>query len=212
MNFLEILQNQLSDDVLGHLSNQIGAEKEQTASAANGIFTALVGGLAGHASTENGLSGLGAMLDADHDGSILDDLMGMVSGMTQGGDQSADSNPVAANGFGIISHILGDKQEATAQHISQSSGLSIGQIMKLMPILAPIVMGVIGKARNQGGIGMSDIAGILMGTTQNAQQGGMGDMIGNILGSVMGGGNQPQQQNQPNDMIGNILGNIFGGK
>jgi len=213
MNFLEILQGQLSDDVLGHISNQIGAEKEQTASAANSIFTTLVGGLAGHASSESGLSGLTAMLDSNHDGSVLDDLMGMVTGMTQGGgDQQPAVN--ALDGAGILNTILGDRQEAAAQHISQSSGLSIGQIMKLMPILAPIVMGVIGRARNQGGIGMSDIAGILMGSTQNAQQGGMGDLIGSVLGGVFGGGQQTQAQQpqQGGDMISNILGGIFGAK
>lgn len=222
MNFLEILQGQLSDDVLGHISNEIGAEKEQTASAANSIFTTLVGGLAGHTSNENGISSLTSMLDADNDGSVLDDLMGMVTGVVQGGGDQQQAMPNALNGSSILNTILGDRQEAAAQHISQSSGLSIGQIMKLMPILAPIVMGVIGRARSQGGIGVSDIASILMGSTQNAQQGGMGDLIGSVLGGVFGGGQQQpqQQQQQPaqqqpqtgTDMIGNILGNIFGGK
>jgi hypothetical protein len=89
MDLIEILQSQLSDDMLGQISQQIGADKEQTAVAANGVFATLVGGLANNASSESGLASLGAALDRDHDGSMLDDLMGMVGGMMQGGDTAA---------------------------------------------------------------------------------------------------------------------------
>ncbi len=208
MDLMQILQGQLSDDVVGQISEHIGAEPEQTASAANGIFATLLGGLANNASTEGGLSALGSALDRDHDGSMVDDLMGMVGGMLQGGQGGN-----ATNGSGILGHILGDQQEPVAQQISQSSGLNVSQVMKLMPILAPIVMSVLGKARSQGGLDLGSIANILMGSTQNAsQQGGMGDLLGSVLGSVLGGGQQQQQQ-QPSQGgldLGGILGGLFG--
>lgn len=202
---MQILQGQLSDEVLGHLSDQIGADKQQTATAANGIFATLLGGLANNASSEGGLSALGSALDRDHDGSILDDVMGMVGGMMQGNGGNADN---ALNGSGILGHILGDRQEVAAQQVSQSSGLDMSQVMKLMPILAPIVMGVLGRAKNQGGLDLGNLAGVLMGSAQNAQAGGFGDLIGNVLGGVLGGG-----QAQPSGgggLLGNILGGIFG--
>lgn len=208
MDLMQILQGQLSDDVVGQISQHIGAEPEQTASAANGIFATLLGGLANNASSEGGLSALGSALDRDHDGSMVDDLLGMVGGMMQG-NQSGN----ATNGSGILGHILGEQQEPVAQQISQSSGLNVSQVMKLMPILAPIVMSVLGKARNQGGLDLGSLANILMGSAQNAsQQGGMGDLIGSVLGSVLGGGQQQQQpqQSQGGDMIGSILGGLFG--
>lgn len=207
---MEILQGQLSDGMLDQLSQQIGAEKEQTAVAANGIFATLLGGLANNASTESGLASLGAALDRDHDGSVLDDLMGMVGGMMQGGD-APDAASSALNGGGILNHILGDRQETAAQHISQSSGLNIGQIMKLMPILAPIVMGVLGKAKSSGGLDLGSLANILMGSAQNAQAGGFGDLLGSVLGGVLGGGQQQQAQpQQGGGLFGQILGGIFG--
>lgn len=202
---MQILQGQLSDEVLGHLSDQIGADKQQTATAANGIFATLLGGLANNASSEGGLSALGSALDRDHDGSILDDVMGMVGGMMQGNGGNAGN---ALNGSGILGHILGDRQEVAAQQVSQSSGLDMSQVMKLMPILAPIVMGVLGRAKNQGGLDLGNLAGVLMGSAQNAQAGGFGDLIGNVLGGVLGGG-----QAQPSGgggLLGNILGGIFG--
>ena len=211
MNLMDVLQGQISDDMLGQLSDHIGAAPEQTAQATSGIFATLLGGLANNASNEGGLSSLSAALDRNHDGSVMDDLMGMLGGMMQGGSQ----NSPATNGVGILGHILGDRQEAAASQIGQSSGLSMSQVMKLMPILAPIVMNVLGKAKSSGGLDLGGLASVLMGSAQSAQQqSGMGDLIGSVLGSVLGGG-QPQAQGQPQQsggLLGGLLGGLFGKK
>jgi hypothetical protein len=204
MNLMDILQGQLSEETIGQLSEHIGAQPEQTASAAQGIFATILGGLANNATSESGLSALGAALDRDHDGSVLDDLAGLVGGMMGGGAQQGE----ASNGVGILGHILGNNQEAAAEQIGQSSGLNMSQVMQLMPILAPIVMSVLGKAKSQGNLGLDDLAGVLMGSAQNAQQGGFGDLIGSVLGSVLGGGQQ--QQTSGGDLITSVLGGIFG--
>ena len=110
-----------------------------------------------------------------------------------------------------IGHILGDRQEVAAEQIGQSSGLSASQVMKLLPILAPIVMSVLGKARSSGGLDLGSLANILLGGAQQAQQQqGMGDLLGNVLGNVLGGGQQQQQQSQTGDLLGNVLGGLFG--
>lgn len=217
MNLMDVFQGHLSDDVLGQLSDHIGADKEQTATAANGIFASLLGGLANHASTENGLSGLGSMLDQNHDGSVLDDVMGMVTGAIQGNNtqapdntQAVDPTSNALSGSGLIGQLLGDNHDNAVQQVSQSSGLSIGQVMKLLPILAPIVMGVLGRAKNQGGLDLSGLANIVMGSAQQTQSGGMGSIIGSVLGGVFGGGQQQQTQQGGGDMLGSVLGSIFG--
>ncbi|MBK6993980.1 MAG: DUF937 domain-containing protein [Lewinellaceae bacterium] len=208
MNLMDILQGQVSDEMLGQLSEHIGAAPEQTAQATNSIFATLLGGLANNVTDQGGLSALGAALDRDHDGSMLDDLAGMVGGMLQGDGQESR----ATNGLGMLKHILGDRQEVAAEQIGQSSGLSAGQIMKLLPILAPIVMSVLGKTKSSGGLDLGSLAGVLMGSAQQAQQqNGMGDLLGNILGSVMGGGQQQQQpQQQGGDLLGGLLGGLFG--
>jgi hypothetical protein len=206
MNLMDVLQGQLSDDMIGQLSQHIGAEPQQTASAAQGIFATLLGGLANNANSESGLSSLMSALDRDHDGSVLDDLMGMVGGMATGGAASQG----ATNGLGILGHILGGQQESAAAQIGQSSGLNMSQVMKLMPILAPIVMGVLGRAKNQGNMGIGDLASILMGGAQQAQQGGFGDLLSGVLGQVLGGQQQQQQQQQP-DLGGGLLGSVLGG-
>jgi len=196
MDLLNILQSQLSDDVLEQLGQQIGADKQHTAQAANGIMTSLLGGLANNATQEGGLNSLLGALDRNHDGSVLDDIMGLIGSGGQGAG--------AANGLGILGHVLGGNQENVAQQVSERSGLSMGQVMKLMPILAPIVMGALGKMRSEGGLKLEDLPSLLMGTAQNSAQGaGMGDLLGSVLGSVLGGNNQKQGG------LGGLLGGLF---
>jgi hypothetical protein len=202
MDLMQILQGQLDDNVLNQMSQEIGATPEQTASAANGIFASLLGGLANNASSEGGFSSLLGALDRNHDGSVLDDIGGLVGGLLQNGGQGSG----ASNGLGILNHVLGGQQEAVAQQVSQSSGLNMGQVMKLLPVLAPIVMGVLGKMRSQEGFQMSDLPGLLMGGAQSgAQQSGLGDLLGSVLGGVLGGGQQS------GGGLGGLLGNILGG-
>lgn len=210
MNLLPTLREQLKGDVLSNISQQIGANEEQTSTAANGIFAALLGGLANNTSTKTGLSDLTYALDKDHDGSILDDVIGMIGGVAQGQiSRSSDGN-------GILAHVFGNKQNQVAQKISQSSGLTMDKIMKLMPILAPIVMAVIGRMRNSNsnddqqssGGGLGDLARILMGSAQSAKNEGFGDLIGTVLGGVLGG--QQTQTEQIPQRGGGLLGTIFG--
>lgn len=202
---MELLKGQLNDQLIGQLSQHIGAEPQQTASAAEGVFATILGGLANNAASEGGVNSLMAALDRDHDGSILDDLMGMVGNLANG---TANGN--ATNGLGILGHVLGDRQETAATQIGQSNGLSAGQAMKLMTILAPIVMNVLGKAKSQGGLDVGSLVGMLMGSAQNAQQGGFGDLIGSVIGNVMSG-NQ-QQANGAGGMLGSVLDSLFGKK
>ncbi|MDX2135805.1 MAG: DUF937 domain-containing protein [Saprospiraceae bacterium] len=201
MNLMDVLQGQLNESVLGHISEQIGADKEQTAQAANGIFASLLGGMANQAGSENGMGSLLQMLDRDGDGSILDDVMEMMGGALSGQGGQA--------GMGLIGQILGDQHESTANQISQSTGLSMGQVMKLMPALAPIVLGVLTRTRAQGNVDQNGMADLLMdavgGLSQNPQMTGM---LGNLAGTLLGGGRQSQQQGG----LGDLLGNIFGGR
>ncbi len=200
------LQSQLSDSILQQLSQQVGAPPAQTASAANGIFAALLGGLAGNAaSSQNGLQSLMMALDRDHDGSILDDLGEIIGAMASGNQQASN----ALNGAGILNHILGDRQEAVAQQVGQSSGLTTQQVMRLLPLLAPIVMAVLGRARQSGQLDMGGLLQTLLGSAQSAQSSGYGDLIGTLLSGALAG-QQGQQPQQGGGLLGSLLGGLFG--
>ena len=162
MDLMSLLQGQLTPEIIGQLSQQTGASPTQTATAAEGVFSTLLGGLAKNAAG-GGAEGILGALDRDHDGSVLNDVMGMLSG-TGGG------NAAALNGAGILGHILGGQQQGAAQVISQASGVQQSGVADLMIKLAPMVMGVLAQQKQQQGLDASGLAGMLGGAvqTQNA--------------------------------------------
>lgn len=199
---MNLLQGHLTPEVINQLSQQTGTAPEQTAIAAQGIFSMLLSGLANNASTENGATGILEALDRDHDGSILNDVMGLVMGSGQ--------NSSATNGAGILGHILGGQQQNAAQMVSQTSGISLSGVMDMMIKLAPMVMGVIGQQKQQqGGMNASGLAGLLGNTVQSQNENPLMQMAtrfldkdgdGSAIDDVMG-------------MVGSkFLGGMFGAK
>ena len=93
-----------------------------------------------------------AAIQEDHDGSVVDNLPAYLNGEMSG---------KATNGQGIVNHVLGDRREPAAQALAGKSGLNMGTIMSLLPLLAPIVMGMLGKKERSGGLSPDNLADAL---------------------------------------------------
>jgi hypothetical protein len=204
--FADILDQHLNDDnFIDNLSQQIGgAEREQTRAAANGIVAAMSSAMAKTATTEHGASGLLGMLDANHDGSVIDDVMNMVSG---GGGQAGGQAGLMQNGAGIVNSLLGGKQGGIIDMISKMSGLSGDKTGNLMSMLAPIILSALsktGKQQGGGGFDIGSIIGLLQGTQKKTSGNPAMDMIGQFLDKDGDG-------DFTDDLLGG-LGGLFGGK
>jgi hypothetical protein len=128
----------------------------------------------------------------DHDGSILNDLGGFLG------------DPAAANGMGILTHILGGQQSTVTQGLAQGTGMEKGQVGQLLQIAAPLVMGALGQQQQQG-LDPGTLSAFLGGQQQKAQQANpdMMSTLNNLLdldkdGSAM------------DDVFG-MVGKLFGG-
>ena len=173
---------QVLDREAGQIAGRIGADPEQTRQAISLALPTLLSGLQRQAAPGTGLQ---QAVQQDHDGSILDDIAGYIQG-------TANLGPRTTDGAGILGHILGGQQSQVQQALSAKSGLDVGSIAQLLPLLAPIVMGMLGRqartdaAAGSGGLG--DLGGILGGLL-----GGSGGAVGgsggldDLLGSVFGG-------------------------
>jgi hypothetical protein len=167
VNLMDLLQGQLSDGLVDQLSQQLGgADPQQTKTAATGVMATLVSAMSRNAASPEGASALSNALDRDHDGSILDDVMGLLGG----NQQAAPQQSRATNGQGILNHILGDKQSGAISMISQMSGLDSGKTGNLMTMLAPMVMGMLGKQKRQEGLDVGGLVSMLSGTVTQQQQ------------------------------------------
>lgn len=183
MDLIDLLQSQLSGNVIDQLSNQIGEEKEKTEVATSGIISMLTTALAKNAASPDGASALANALDTDHDGSILDNIGDLLGGNL--------TNNRAANGAGILRHVLGGKQGNAIDMISKMSGLNSAKTGNLMTMLAPIVLGMLGKqkkANNMDQSGLSDMLSRSVNSASSKRQ-EMG-LLGKLLdrdgdGSVM---------------------------
>ncbi len=161
-----MLQGQLGEGMIEQLAGQIGADKDQTAAAANGVFSALLSGINKNVADPQGAQSFLSALERDHDGSILDNIGDLIMG-----GASAPSTPTT-NGAGILNHVLGNNQGGIADAIGKMSGLDSGKVTQLLITLAPMVLGMLGKMRNN---------------EQVNSGGGLIDLIGK---SVQGGGEQ----------------------
>lgn len=162
---MDLLQGNLSEDLVGTLSKQLGGvDQKQTQVAAQSAIGALTSALAKNASSAQGANALVSALDRDHDGSVFDDIIGMMSGTKQ------PKNASMMNGEGIIRHALGGKQNNVVDMMSKMSGLDQNKSSSLLAMLAPLIMGSLGKARNQRNFGVMDIAKLLTNTVQARQQ------------------------------------------
>jgi hypothetical protein len=173
MNIEGLLGQVLGGGNLSAISQTIGADENTTSTAIQAALPMLLGGLAHNAQSEQGASSLAGALDRDHDGSVLDDIAGFV--MSGGAQQS--------NGAGILGHIFGGNQTAVAQGVSQASGLDMGTVAKLLPLLAPIVMGYLGRQKQQQGMDAGTLAGML-GQQQQQMQEQQSPMMG-MLSSIL---------------------------
>ncbi len=173
-NLMDLLQGQLSGGLLDQLSGVLGgADKQKTNVATNLAMNVLMSALSKNASTPQGASSLLSALDRDHDGSVLDDITGLLSGTSQN---------KAADGMGILSHLLGGNIFNAVEAISKGSGLNRNSSMSLLMKVAPMVLGMLGKQKRQ----------------QQMDQGGLLDFLN---GSVR----QEQQRNQSSSLVTKIL-------
>lgn len=159
-----------------------------------------LGGLGGGGSASGGNGGLGGLINAMGGGQQGAGAGGGLGGMMDalGGGQQAGGGGGLGGALGgllggavggkILGHILGGKQPQAQDAIAQKSGLDAQQVGKLLMVLAPIVMGVLAKRKQQAHLDTGGLQGELQQTRQQAQQ----------------------RAQQPDNPLGAILGQVFG--
>lgn len=156
-SILELLNDQLSGNATSQISRQLGTDQGTAGKAIGAALPLLVGALARNASRSDGAQSLAGALDRDHDGSVLDDLSGFLA------------NPDAGSGDGILRHTLGPKRRAVEQELGRQTGLDVDAITKLLPILAPLVMGALGREKRRGQLDIAGLTSMLAGERERAE-------------------------------------------
>ena len=169
-SLLEMLTGQLGGGALNQLSKQLGADEQTTGTAVSAALPVLLGALAKNSARPEGANALFGALSRDHDGSVLDNLTGFLR------------QPDEKTGDGILGHVLGGRRNQIEQNVSRASGLNAASVTKLMTMLAPLVMGALGKTQRQRNLDPGSLSDLLTQEQTNLQRqnptlGGLAKML-----------------------------------
>lgn len=179
MSSLDDLYSQIP---VQQIAGRLGVDESEVDSAVKTLVPVLVGGLRHNAEDPGTADSIASAADAHARSGLLD------GGVSVDQVDEADGSRAVAKIFG------GNDTGQVASALSGGGAGNSDLIQKLLPILTPIVLAYIGKR-------------LTGGQTQQVpgQSGGGG--IGDVLGSILGGGAAPGGNNP----LGSILGSILGG-
>jgi len=188
-SILDSLSGLLGENVVGQIGRQLGTDPSTTSHAVSSALPMLVSALAHQSSRDGGADALASALGA-HDGNILNNL---------------ETSIGAGTGTDVLGQVLGSRGGALASMLGQSSGLGTQNADRLLGMLAPIVLGALGKTMREQQLDGAGLAGVLGAAHQeiaasNApitsmlsqvldanHDGSMIDDVARIAGGLLGG-------------------------
>ena len=194
MDLSELLNSPVGQSIVKSVAGQLGMNEGEASGVVNMAVPAILAGMTRNAQSRDGAESLNKALESKHDGSLLNNLSGMLQGHTE---------ELQQDGNGILGHIFGNKLPAVEQGISQKTGVSMNKIAPLLAMLAPIVMAYLGKEKRQANTGAGGLGDLLGGLLGNSQQGKSGGGIMDMLGSAL---DMDGNGNPLNDILGGFLG------
>ncbi len=207
---LDLLNSPMGKQIISGVSSQTGQSEDKTGSLLSMAMPVLMGAMQRNASSPEGASGLLNALSGKHSGGILDNLGGLFEG---GVDQN-----VTNDGAGILGHILGGKQPAVENALSQKSGMDTNSVGEILKVAAPILMGMLGKQASRNNIndanGLASMLGGMSGAPQGSKQqsliesfldaDGDGSILDDVAGMLLSGSGNKKGG------LGGLLGGLFG--
>ena len=190
---LNSIINLLQGQDLQELASKVGGNEEEVRSGLGIALPAMLEALNKNTNTPEGAESLNKALE-NHDGSILNNVMGFLD------------NPQSEDGLGILGHLFGNSTPNVAQAVSKSSGLDQNSSMQLLTMLAPLVLGFLGKEKKQNNLDANGLNNLTSMLSSNLSQSNPDIMsfVGSLLDSNKDG-------NFLDEALG-MLGGFFGKK
>ena len=143
-----------NDNILGQLAGAIGESPETTGRALDAGLPAILGGLLGKANSSGGVEDIFNAVK-DNDGSILDNVTDSLFGENQ--------SSLLSNGASLLAMIFGARQGGVLGSLANMAGMrNASGATRLLGMLAPMVMGYIGKQRAQHNLDADGVQRLLL--------------------------------------------------
>jgi hypothetical protein len=186
----EMITQRVAGGAAGQLAKRLGISEGTAQTAVQLAVPLIVAALARNASQPQGAQDLHQAVASDHDGSILDQLTSHLG------------NPQAANGSGILGHVLGGERLAVESNLAQATGMDKNSAGSLLEMVAPLVMGAVGREQQQNGLDPNGLSQFL-----NQQQQAQPPEPG-LMGSLSSMLDSNRDGNVTDD-LSRIAGNFF---
>ena len=198
-SIVDLVNSQLGPQGVQALGNRFGLDPATTERTIAAAVPLLTGGLAQNAAQPQGAAALHQAVTRDHDGSILDNLGGFLSQGNTG------------VGGAILGHIFGNRQGRAADGLAKTAGIDAGTAAQILMMLAPLILGALGKVRRQQDLDTGGLTDVLNRSNTQAQaQAPTG--LGSILGGLLDQNKDGSVMDDLARMGGGMLGDMFGKK
>lgn len=176
MTLNDELLAQLGDSGVDQIAGMLGTDPATARKVIEAVGGTVVGGMARSAEHPDGAEALRGALDDHVD---TDPFNGDVASLTR-------------DGHSILGHVLGGQgTERAAAGLSQLAGVSSGTIMKLLPLIAPMVMSLLANRAVKGNMDAGAVAAHL-NKEHASLPGALRNLVDGLLNSIFGGTIPPQ--------------------
>lgn len=160
---MEMITQQLGGSMMQQMASKLGGNNEGVQRATAAAIPMILAAIKRNAGSRQGAESLSNALNKHSDGGMLGGLGGLLGGSSGGGSMMQE-------GGKILGHVFGGKQDNMASQLGKATGLGGKGAGDLMSMLAPMVMGALGKAKSQGNMGVSGLQDLLNQEHQSIQK------------------------------------------
>ncbi len=188
-NFLNEFMGSLGPEVTKQLSSNLGIKEKIANQIVPQVIPMILGGLKNQKDNFGGEQRVDHILNKYGKEDVLDNISDLFASKIQ--DKSTDPR---------LGGLLGESGVQATNMLSQRFGINANTAMKIIPMLAPVVLGALSRKRNQEGAGSSGIASLL-------DQDGDGSILDDVAGFLakgLGGGSQ-----SGTGILGGLLGKLL---
>ena len=177
MNLVDLVKNQIGGDMIGRISNLLGVGNSEARSAVDAGVPALLAGLSGLASTNDGAKKLASTVNG-----LDDSMLSNIGNALAGGG----ANSVIDTGRNLLGSLFGNNMlSGLGGALSRFTGLGGSAVTSLLGLLAPMVLGSLKSQKDRAGLDAGGLANLLSGQKNNimaAMPSGLGSMLSNVPG------------------------------
>jgi len=186
-NFVDEFMKNYGPEVTKQLSSNLNIDSSTVKKLIPQLAPLIIGGLKKQKDEQGGDERVNHILNKYGDSSVLNNIKDLVASKVS--DNSTDVN---------LGGLLGSGGSLAAQVLGSKNNLSAGTIEKMIPALAPLILGALSKKRDAGGAGISGIGSLL-------DADGDGSIIDDVAGFLMKGGTKTGGKG----VLGSLLGGLI---